>query len=368
MDIQCVVVGAGVVGLAVARALAQAGVEVLVVEQAGAIGTGTSSRSSEVIHAGIYYPANSLKAQLCVQGKHLLYEYCQARGIAHARLGKLIVATTEQEKGALDGIVKRARANGVDDLQWLDPSQAQALEPALHCTAALLSPSTGIVDSHGLMLAYQGDAENAGAQCVFHSPLTRARVLQPEGFEVSFGGNDPMTLSCEMLINAAGLQAPALATHMEGLNPDCVPRAYLCKGSYFSLQGKAPFKHLIYPVPQSAGLGVHLTLDLGGQAKFGPDTQWVTQENYDIDPSRGDSFYEAVRRYWPELKDGALQPDYTGIRPKISAPNEPAADFMISDVSHHQIPGLVNLFGIESPGITSSLALAQRVKLALLER
>jgi len=365
MDIECVVVGAGVVGLAAARALAQAGVEVLVVEQAASIGTATSSRSSEVIHAGIYYPANSLKAKLCVQGKQMLYEYCQARGVAHARLGKLIVATSEAEKSTLAGIIEKARANGVNDLEWLDQAQAQALEPALQCTAALLSPSTGIVDSHGLMLAYQADAENAGAQCVFHSPLIQARVLSPEGFEVSFGGSDPTTLTCKMLVNAAGLSAPALARRIEGLNPSFVPNAYLCKGSYFSLQGKAPFRHLIYPVPQSAGLGVHLTLDLGGQAKFGPDTQWVTEENYDIDPSRGDSFYAAVRRYWPALKDGALQPDYTGIRPKISAPDEPAADFMISDASHHQIPGLVNLFGIESPGITSSLALAQRVRSAL---
>ena len=367
MDIECVVVGAGVVGLATARALAQAGVEVLVVEQAAMIGSGTSSRSSEVIHAGIYYPANSLKAKLCVQGKHLLYEYCQANGVAHARLGKLVVATNEEEKGTLSGIIEKARANGVDDMQWLDQAQAQALEPALRCTAALLSPSSGIVDSHGLMLAYQGDAENAGAQCVFHSPLIHARVLQPEGFEVSFGGSDPITLSCKMLVNAAGLNAPMLANRIEGLDPKFVPQAYMCKGSYFSLQGKAPFRHLIYPVPQRAGLGVHLTLDLGGQAKFGPDTQWITEENYDIDPSRGDSFYEAVRRYWPELRDGALQPDYTGIRPKISGPDEPAADFMISDASHHHINGLVNLFGIESPGITSSLALALHVKSALLD-
>lgn len=366
MDIECVVVGAGVVGLATARALSQAGVEVLVVEQAAMIGTGTSSRSSEVIHAGIYYPANSLKAQLCVQGKQLLYAYCQDHGVAHARLGKLLVATTEEEKSTLAGIIERARVNGVDDLQWLDQAEAQALEPALRCTAALLSPSTGIVDSHGLMLAYQGDAENAGAQCVFHSPLLHARVLNPGGFEVSFGGSDPTTITCKMLVNAAGLNAPAVASRIEGLNKAFVPNAYLCKGTYFSLQGKAPFRRLIYPVPQRAGLGVHLTLDLGGQAKFGPDTQWVTAENYDIDPSRGDSFYAAVRRYWPELKDGALQPDYTGIRPKISAPNEPAADFMISDTNHHHIPGLINLFGIESPGITSSLALALRVQSTLM--
>ena len=366
MDIECVVVGAGAVGLATARELAQAGVEVLVVEKAEAIGTGTSSRNSEVIHAGIYYPAGSLKAQLCVQGKHLLYDYCQARGISHSRLGKLIVATTEAENNVLSSIKERAHANGVTDLQWLDQRQAQSLEPALQCTAALLSPSSGIIDSHGLMLAYQGDAENAGAQCVFLSPLLKAKVLGSEGFEVSFGGQEPMTLTCKMLVNAAGLTAPALARLFEGLDPAHIPPSYLCKGSYFSLQGKAPFSHLIYPVPQHAGLGVHLTLDLAGQAKFGPDTQWVSSEDYELDASRGDGFYEAVRRYWPDLKDGALQPSYTGIRPKISGPDEPAADFMISDHHHHGIAGLVNLFGIESPGLTASLALAQRVKSALI--
>jgi len=366
MDIECVVVGAGAVGLAVARELALANVEVLVTEQADAIGTGTSSRNSEVIHAGIYYPAGSLKAQLCVQGKHLLYDYCQARGVSHSRLGKLIVATTEAEKDTLSSIIGRATANGVADLQWLDQHEAQALEPALQCTAALLSPSTGIIDSHGLMLAYQGAAENAGAQCVFQSPLLRARILGTEGFELSFGGAEPMTLTCKMLVNAAGLTAPALARLFEGLAPAHIPPSYLCKGSYFSLQGKVPFSHLIYPVPQQAGLGVHLTLDLAGQAKFGPDTQWVDSEDYDLDASRGDGFYEAVRRYWPDLKDGTLQPSYTGIRPKISGPNQPAADFMVSDSSHHGITGLVNLFGIESPGLTASLALAQRVKSALI--
>lgn len=365
MDIECVVVGAGAVGLAVARELSLAGAEVLVVEQADAIGTGTSSRNSEVIHAGIYYPAGSLKAQLCVQGKHLLYEYCQAHGVAHSRLGKLIVATTDQEKSTLSAIIDKASANGVNDLQWLNQQEAQALEPALRCTAALLSPSTGIVDSHGLMLAYQGDAERAGAQCVFQSPLIKARVIESGGFEASFGGKEPMTLSCKMLVNTAGLTAPALAGKFEGLDPSYIPKSYLCKGSYFSLQGKAPFTHLIYPVPQQAGLGVHLTLDLGGQAKFGPDTQWVDNEDYDLDASRGDDFYEAVRRYWPDLKDGALQPSYTGIRPKISGPGEPSADFMISDQSHHGKAGLVNLFGIESPGLTASLAIAQRVKASL---
>jgi L-2-hydroxyglutarate oxidase LhgO len=365
-DVQCIVVGAGVVGLAIARELAIGGVEVLVTDHAEGIGTGTSSRNSEVIHAGIYYPAGSLKARLCVKGKHLLYDYCRARGVAHRQLGKLIVASDESEHAALEGILAKANANGVTDLQWLDAAQAQALEPALACTAALLSPSTGIVDSHGLMLAYQGDAENAGAQCVFHCPFESASVLPAGGFEVSFGGQEPMTLTCDMLINATGLAAPATARRINGLDACHIPNAYLCKGSYFNLQGKAPFDHLIYPVPQRAGLGVHLTLDLGGQAKFGPDTQWVDQENYDIDPTRCEGFYEAVRRYWPDLKDGALQPGYTGIRPKISGPDEPAADFCLSGPATHGVAGLVNLFGIESPGLTASMAIGLEVKQRLL--
>ena len=361
-DVQCIVIGAGVVGLAVARELAISGVEVLLTDKAEGIGTGTSSRNSEVIHAGIYYPAGSLKARLCVQGKHMLYEYCHARGVQHRQLGKLIVATDTSEHQMLKGIEQKALANGVTDLQWLDAKQAQALEPALACTAALLSPSTGIIDSHALMLAYQGDAENAGAQCVFHCSFESARVLPEGGFEVSFGGADPLTLTCDMLVNAAGLFAPAAARQIAGLSSEKVPKAYLCKGSYFNLQGKAPFDHLIYPVPQKAGLGVHLTLDLGGQAKFGPDTEWIDAEDYDIDISRSEGFYAAVRRYWPDLKDGALQPGYTGIRPKISGPTEPAADFYISGPTDHGLKGLVNLFGIESPGLTSSMAIALEVR------
>ena len=360
-DIECIVIGAGVVGLAIARELAIQGTELLVTDKAEGIGTGTSSRNSEVIHAGIYYPAGSLKARLCVQGKHLLYDYCQQRAVSHRRLGKLIVASHESEHDTLKGILQKANANGVTDLQWLDARQAQKLEPALACTAALLSPSTGIIDSHGLMLAYQGDAENAGAQSVFHTPFESARALPEGGFEVAFGGQEPMTLTCNILINAAGLDAPAVATRIDGLNQSTVPKAYLCKGSYFNLQGKAPFDHLIYPVPQKAGLGVHLTLDLGGQAKFGPDTEWVETEDYDIDIERSAGFYEAVRRYWPELKDGALQPGYTGIRPKISGPDEPAADFCISGPLDHGLQGLINLFGIESPGLTASMAIAREV-------
>lgn len=359
VDVDCVVIGAGVVGLAIARALAQSGREVLVAEATEAIGTGTSSRNSEVIHAGIYYPAGSLKARLCVRGKHLLYAYCAERGIPHKRLGKLIVATSAEQAAQLEGIAQRARANGVDDLQFISGEDAMRLEPALQCTAALVSPSTGIVDSHALMLAYQGDAENAGAQCVFHTPLVSGRVRPEGGFDLQFGGDDAMSLSCNVLINSAGLQAPALARRIDGVPAASIPTDYLCKGSYFTLSGRAPFSRLIYPVPQHAGLGVHLTLDMGGQAKFGPDTEWVGTEDYTLDPARAEVFYAAVRSYWPALPDDALAPGYTGIRPKISGPHEPAADFVIAGPAAHGVRGLVNLFGIESPGLTSSLALAE---------
>ena len=358
-DIDCIVVGAGVIGLAIARALALTGREVLVVEAAEGIGTGTSARNSEVIHAGIYYETGSLKARLCVEGRNMLYAYCAQRGVAHKRLGKLIVATSQDEIPKLADIQRKAHANGVTDLQLISASEAQALEPALSCTAALLSPSTGIVDSHGLMLAYQGDAENAGAQCVFHTPLVSGSVRGTGGFDLQFGGVQAMAMSCNILINASGLHAPSLARRVQGTPAASIPQEYLCKGSYFTLQGRAPCTRLIYPTPHHAGLGVHLTLDLGGQAKFGPDTEWITDENYDIDPSRCDGFYEAVRTYWPGMQDGSLAPGYTGIRPKISGPHEPAADFMIAGPAIHGVRGLVNLFGIESPGLTSSLAIAQ---------
>jgi L-2-hydroxyglutarate oxidase LhgO len=358
-DIDCIVVGAGVVGLAIARALALSGREVMVVEAAEGIGTGTSARNSEVIHAGIYYPAGSLKAKLCVEGRKMLYAYCAEKGVAHKRIGKLIVATSQDEIAKLDDILSKARINGVDDMELLSAAQAQALEPALFCTAALHSPSTGIIDSHGLMLAYQGDAENAGAQCVFHTPLLSGDVRREGGFTLQFGGADAMQLSCNVLINASGLHAPTLARAIRGIPPASIPTEYLCKGSYFTLQGKAPFTRLIYPTPHHAGLGVHLTLDLGGQAKFGPDTEWIDKVDYDIDANRCADFYEAVRTYWPGMPDASLSPGYTGIRPKVSGPHEPAADFMIVGPATHGVPGLVNLFGIESPGLTSSLAIAQ---------
>jgi len=371
-DIQCIVIGAGVVGLAIARELALSGIEVLVAEQADAIGTGTSSRNSEVIHAGIYYPANSLKARFCVQGRKLLYEYCAEHNIPHKRLGKLLVATSNEETLTLQGIIQKARTNGVDDLQLLTREQAIEMEPALKCTAAILSPSTGIIDSHALMLSYQGEAQNAGAQFVFYCPFKKARVLdsaagQTPRFEVTFDDKDQTVLTCDYLINAAGLSAVEIAHSIDGLKADTIARAYMCKGSYYVLQGKAPFTRLIYPVPQAAGLGVHLTLDLGGQAKFGPDTEWIDQEDYEVDIKRSASFYDAVRRYWPDLQDGALQPGYAGIRPKISGPDEPAADFRVSDPKEHGVAGLVNLYGIESPGLTSSLAIAKHVRQVLLD-
>lgn len=366
-DIDCVVLGAGVVGLAVARELSMAGREVLVLEAAEAIGTGTSSRNSEVIHAGIYYPQNSLKARLCVAGKNMLYDYCAERGIPHQRLGKLIVAATPEQSGQLAAIARRASLNGVDDLYQISGAQARELEPALVCDAALVSPSTGIVDSHALMLALQGDAENHGAQCVFHTPFIKGKILDSGEFLLQFGGADAMELTANCVINSTGLSAPSVARNLQGQPAQHIPKAYFCKGSYFTLSGRSPFSRLIYPMPDSAGLGVHLTLDLGGQAKFGPDTEWMDTEDYSLDARRADTFYEAVRRYWPALPDGALNPGYTGIRPKIVGAGSPAADFVIAGPSTHGIPGLVNLFGIESPGLTACLALAQATRSALMQ-
>ncbi|MDM0044061.1 NAD(P)/FAD-dependent oxidoreductase [Variovorax dokdonensis] len=353
--IECAVIGAGVVGLAVARALALAGHEVMVLEREGAIGTGTSSRNSEVIHAGIYYPQGSLKARLCVAGKEMLYAYCADRGVAHRRCGKLIVATSEAQEADLSSIAAKARANGVDDLVLLTREEALALEPHLQCVAALHSPSTGIVDSHALMLALQGDLENAGGMVAFMSPIARAQI---NGGSIDLHAEDGTTLRCARVVNAAGLAAPQLARMFEGLAPSFIPQAWYAKGNYFVASGRAPFSHLIYPVPEPGGLGVHLTLDLGGQAKFGPDVQWVDSPNdLVVDPARGEAFYAEVRKYWPTLPDGALSPGYAGIRPKISGPGQPAGDFDIQGPAQHGVPGLVNLFGIESPGLTSSLAI-----------
>lgn len=360
-QVDCVVVGAGVVGLAAARALALAGREVLVLDAAEGIGTETSSRNSEVIHAGIYYPKGSLMARSCVAGRKMLYAYCAERGIPHSNCGKLIVATTEAEAEQLESIRARAAANGVDDLREISAADAQALEPALSCTAALLSPSTGIVDSHAFMLSLQGDTENAGGAFVFHAPVLSGRLLPEGGAELSIGGADPMELRCNLLVNAAGLHAPALARKLDGMPDALVPPAFYAKGNYFVLSGRSPFSRLIYPVPVPGGLGTHLTLDLGGQAKFGPDVEWVDRVDYAVDPGRGTGFYAAIRRYWPGLPDGALQPGYCGIRPKTVAPGQPGQDFVVQGPREHGQPGLVHLFGIESPGLTASLALGEVV-------
>ncbi|WP_244618179.1 NAD(P)/FAD-dependent oxidoreductase [Rhodoferax sediminis] len=357
--VDCVVIGAGVVGLAVARALALQGREVMVLEALDAIGTGTSSRNSEVIHAGIYYATGSLKARLCVQGKQLLYAYCAERGIAHRRCGKLIVATSKAQVAQLSAIIDQARANGVHDLQRLTRGQARALEPQLECMAALHSPGTGIVDSHALMLALQGDLEHAGGMVALNSPLASAKYTQDA---ITLIACDDTELRATTVVNAAGLRAPALASKFAGLDARHVPPSYYAKGSYFTLSGRSPFGRLIYPVPETAGLGVHLTIDLGGQAKFGPDVQWVdSPDDLVVDPARGDAFYAEVRKYWPGLPDGALIPGYAGIRPKIAPAHAAARDFLIQGPAEHGVPGLVNLFGIESPGLTSALAIGEYV-------
>ncbi len=358
--IDCAVIGAGVVGLAVARALARAGREVIILESAEAFGTETSARNSEVIHAGIYYPAGSLKARLCVEGRRRLYPYCEMRGIAHRRCGKLIVATNPHQIAQLEGIERHARANGVEELRVLSGEQARRLEPALRCEAALLSPATGIIDSHGLMLSLLGEAQDHGAMLALHSPVVGGRVVS-DGIELRVGGKEPMTIKTGTLVNSAGLHAPAVAALIEGIDQRHLPHGRFCKGNYFTLTGRAPFTRLIYPVPESAGLGVHLTLDLAGQARFGPDVEWVDTIDYRVDGRRSDGFSAAIREYWPGLPDHALAPGYSGIRPKINGPGETAADFVIQSSEVHGVAGLVNLFGIESPGLTASLAIADEV-------
>ncbi|MBW8717720.1 MAG: NAD(P)/FAD-dependent oxidoreductase, partial [Variovorax paradoxus] len=321
---------------------------------------GTSSRNSEVIHAGIYYPQGSLKARLCVEGKEALYDYAAERGVPHRRCGKLIVATSAEQVAQLEVIRAKAAANGVGDLVLLTAQQAMAMEPQLHCVAALHSPSTGIVDSHALMLSLLGDLENAGGMLALKSPIARAECGRDA---IVLVAEDGTALRCNTVVNAAGLLAPELARRFEGLPPAAMPTAYFAKGSYFTLSGRAPFSRLVYPVPEPGGLGVHLTIDLGGQAKFGPDVQWVqSADDLVVDPARGHGFYAEVRKYWPALPDGALIPGYAGMRPKISGPDEPARDFMIDGPESHGVRGLVNLFGIESPGLTSSLAIGRHVE------
>lgn len=357
---QCVVVGAGVIGLSIARALAQRGFETLVVESARSIGTGTSSRNSEVIHAGLYYPQGSLKAKFCVSGRRSLYAYCEERGIAHRRCGKLIVATNPEQRNRLEKILAAARANGVDDLRLLSAAEACQLEPQLHCVAALHSPSTGILDSHAYMLSLRGDAEAAGASFVFNTTVTGLRPAE-HGVELSFDGQCEPTLHATVLINAAGLNAQTLALSMAAMPRDAVTPLHYAKGNYFSLTGQSPFSRLIYPVPEDGGLGIHLTLDLQGRARFGPDVEWVATPNYDVDPARAARFAPAIRTYWPALPDGALQPAYAGVRPKLSGPGGAAMDFVIATPADHGVNGLIHLFGFESPGLTGSLAIGEYV-------
>lgn len=368
--VDCVVIGAGVIGIAVAREMALQGRETILLERESSFGTISSARNSEVIHAGIYYPKDSLKAKLCVQGNRLLYEYCRTHQVATQPYGKLIVATDDTQLDDLQALLYKAQGNGVPAIKMITAAEAKQLEPQLHCSAALLSSSTGIVDSHGYMLSLLGGFEDAGGMVAYQSPLISATPMgahAKDGFELEIGGADAMHIQTKLLINCAGMSAPALAQKIKGLPKDQIPKAYFAKGNYFSLSGKSPFKHLIYPIPEPGGLGVHLTLDMAGQAKFGPDVEWLEIDNeaqidYTVNPKRGDGFYEAVRRYWPGLKDHSLQADYSGVRAKIVPPNAPAGDFCFNTPNEHGLEGLFNLYGFESPGLTSSLAIAQHLE------
>lgn len=358
-DFDAIVIGAGVVGLAVARALALAGRSVATLEAEAIIGSGTSSRNSEVIHGGLYYPAGSAKAKLCVEGRRSLYEFCAAHGVPHRKCGKLIVACDDSELSAIAAIAEKGRVNGVEGLRFLSAEEARAMEPALQCVGALLSPETGIVDSHAFMLALQGEAEDHGAVFAFRAPFLGAEAGQGV-VRVRAGGDVPAEITARALINCAGLAASEVALAIEGLDAALVPRTRYAKGNYFALNGRAPFRRLIYPAPQAHGLGVHLTLDMAGQARFGPDVEWIDAIDYDVDPRRCEGFYEAIRRYWPQLPDDALAPAYAGIRPKLGGPEDAAADFRI-DAARIDNALLINLYGIESPGLTASLAIAAQV-------
>lgn len=361
-DIDCLVIGAGVVGLAVARELALAGREVVIAEAAEGIGTQTSARNSEVIHAGIYYPPGSLKARVCVEGRKKLYRYLEGRGLPHKACGKLIVATSEAQKPALETIMARAQASGVDSLRWLAGAQAKAMEPEVRCEIALLSPETGVVDSHALMLSLLGECEAAGGSLALNTPITGWRQ-EADGFSVDFGGADPATYTVRTVVNSAGHGAPRLLGLLADFPAEHVPVQHYAKGNYFALTGKQPFSHLVYPVPEAAGLGIHATIDMGGRVKFGPDVEWVeSDQDLVVDPARAEKFYAAIRTYWPALPDGALVADYAGIRPKLHGPTEPMPDFRIDGPEVHGVAELVNLLGIESPGLTSSLAIAEMVR------
>lgn len=354
------IIGGGVVGLAIARALAISGRDVVVLEAERMVGSHTSARNSEVIHAGIYYPQGSLKARLCVEGKEQLYRYCAAHDVAHQRIGKLIVATREEELPALAKIREHAAQNGVLDLQPMTGPEVRALEPKVKAVAGLWSPSTGIIDSHGYMAALRRDAELHGASVVLASPVAHGKV-RDDGIELTTSGSEPTRALCKSVINAAGLWAPSVARMIEGIPASTIPTPYFAKGHYFTMAGKSPFSHLVYPVPVPGGLGIHVTLDLGGQTRFGPDVSWLDGVDYSFDGARADSFYAAIRTYYPDLPDGALNPGYTGIRPKLGPAGSPNADFVLQGPHEHGISGLVNLYGIESPGLTASLAIAEQV-------
>jgi L-2-hydroxyglutarate oxidase LhgO len=360
-EVDCVVIGAGVIGLACARRIAHSGRDVLILEAEGDIGSGVSARNSEVIHAGIYYPTGSLKARLCVAGRAKLYAYGAEHNVTARKVGKLVVATTSEQIPALHKLMQQAQANGVDDLALLSADEAKRMEPQLSCVAAFHSPSTGIIDTHGLMLSLLGEAEARGAALARHAPVERGWVENDGRVTLQVGGTDPMQVTARLLINAAGLGGQEIAGNLQGYPADRIPPQHYAKGNYFSLSGSSPFSRLIYPMPEAAGLGVHLTLDLAGQARFGPDVEWIDRLDYNVDARRGDAFYAAIRTYWPHLRDGALQPAYAGIRPKIQAPGAAAADFRIDGPEVHGLPGQVHLYGIESPGLTSSLAIADEV-------
>ncbi len=357
---QVLVIGAGVVGLAIARAAALAGHEVIVAEATGGIGNGVSSRNSEVIHAGMYYPTGSLRARHCVRGRRMLYEFCASHGVPHKKVGKLIVAVDEKQTAKIEGIARQGEINGVEGLEFLGGNAARAMEPALYCVAALLSNETGIIDSHGFMLALEGDLEDRGGMIAFNTPVEGLRAAA-QGWEVRFGGAEAGTLMVDAVVNSAGLGAQKLARATEGYPEARVPRLVLAKGNYFGFQGRPAFSHLIYPAPVEGGLGTHVTLDMAGRMRFGPDVEWLESESYTVDPKRAESFYASVRTYFPGLPDNSLVPDYCGIRPKLTGKGEPAADFLIDGPADHGLPRLVNLFGIESPGLTSALSIAEEV-------
>ena len=358
--IDCAVIGAGVVGLAIARRLALEGREVVVLEAEEAFGTHTSSRNSEVIHAGIYYPTNSLKARLCVAGRNALYRYCAEHDVHHRRIGKLVVATDADQIAGLEKYRRQAETNGVADLRMLSAAEVAELEPEVRGVAGFLSPSTGIIDSHGLMLAYLGDAEARGASLALASPVVSGTVTD-EGIVLEVGGKEAMRVVCRTVVNAAGFHAQAVARSIAGIPADTIPPTYYAIGHYYTLAARAPFRRLVYPVARQDWLGVHVTIDLGGQVKFGPDFNWIDRIDYRFDESREAAFYEAIRRYYPGLRNGTLQPGYTGIRPKIAGPGAPAPDFVIHGPREHGVEGLANLYGIESPGLTASLAIADHV-------